>query len=226
MTLSRLTYLYIAVAVVHLYTGFHPLSLEWLRVGTKALLLPLLGLMVLTDTGIKSQRGYRFLLAALFFSWCGDLLLTREGEMFFILGIAAFLMAQISYSVVFVRCTGRVLQVPLIKRRPMVILAFMLFGAWVFLSLRPKLGALELPVLVYCVAILVMGLTAANRQGEVSARSYALVLAGSLLFITSDTILAFNKFDDPIPWADELWVMLTYCAAQLLIVRGLLAERR
>jgi len=209
---------------VHLYTGFHPLTLELLAFASKAMLLPLLAGMVLFSGKVKSLPGRKFLLAALLFSWAGDLLLTRAGELFFMLGIGAFLLAQLSYAGVFLRTQGGVFVVPVIKRYPLIPMVYMVFGAVVFLSLRPELGEMELPVLVYCAAILVMGLTAANRFGRAGNRSFWMVWLGSTLFIASDTILAFNKFSDPIPLAEELWVMLTYCAAQFLIVRGLLVE--
>ena len=48
-----------------------------------------------------------------------------------------------------------------------------------------------------------------------------MVLAGALLFITSDTLLAINRFISPLEsarWA----VMLTYGMAQLLIAWGAL----
>jgi uncharacterized membrane protein YhhN len=221
-----LSILYALTAVIHIFSEFHPLSLEFLMVGTKALLMPLLLVMFLTSPESKLLRSRWLVVGALAFSWAGDLLLTQSGELWFMLGIGTFLLAQVSYSVVFVRCTGKFNEVPLIKRRPAVMLAYMLFGIWVFMMLRPELGPMELPVLVYCIAILVMGITAANRFGQVGTGSFWLVWAGSTLFITSDNILAFNKFSDPIPLADELWVMLTYVAAQFLIVRGLLAEGR
>jgi uncharacterized membrane protein YhhN len=47
------------------------------------------------------------------------------------------------------------------------------------------------------------------------------VLIGALLFIASDSILAFNKFYQPIPYA-SLLIMVTYLAAQYGIVWGIL----
>jgi uncharacterized membrane protein YhhN len=45
---------------------------------------------------------------------------------------------------------------------------------------------------------------------------------GAGFFMLSDTLLALNKFVTPLPLA-PLWVLATYYAAQVLIVRGLLA---
>ena len=52
------------------------------------------------------------------------------------------------------------------------------------------------------------------------ARSAAL---GGLLFMTSDTLLAFNKFGAPVPLA-ALWILATYWLAQGLIARSLRAR--
>ena len=53
--------------------------------------------------------------------------------------------------------------------------------------------------------------------------SFKLVFIGSLLFLLSDSMLAFNKFHSEIPLAGFL-IMLTYIAAQYLIMRGLILE--
>jgi uncharacterized membrane protein YhhN len=50
---------------------------------------------------------------------------------------------------------------------------------------------------------------------------YQAVLVGALFFIASDSILAFNKFYEPIPYASFL-IMITYLAAQFCIVWGIL----
>ncbi|MGW2363884.1 lysoplasmalogenase, partial [Streptomyces phaeofaciens] len=41
-----------------------------------------------------------------------------------------------------------------------------------------------------------------------------------------DTLIATGVADWPQPPRPEVWIMLTYIAAQFLLVRGTLAERR
>ncbi|WP_312306217.1 lysoplasmalogenase family protein, partial [Pulveribacter sp.] len=41
------------------------------------------------------------------------------------------------------------------------------------------------------------------------------------LFMLSDTLLAINRFVQPLPWS-QVWVLSTYFAAQALIVAGML----
>ena len=47
-----------------------------------------------------------------------------------------------------------------------------------------------------------------------------LVALGAALFVVSDSFIAADKFDRPVPRA-ELWVMATYLLAQAGIVGGL-----
>ena len=44
---------------------------------------------------------------------------------------------------------------------------------------------------------------------------------GRQLFMLSDSVLAINRFAQPLPWS-AIWVLLTYYAAQALIVQGVL----
>ena len=65
---------------------------------------------------------------------------------------------------------------------------------------------------------MIMGISAVTRF-EVTGR--ALVIIGALLFVVSDSILAINKFYEPVQFG-RILTMLTYTMAQLLIVLGML----
>ena len=79
------------------------------------------------------------------------------------------------------------------------------------------------PVMLYMVVILVMSLVALNRFRRVEYHSFVLVFAGALSFMASDSLLAINKFYVSFPLSGFL-IMLTYIAAQYLIVKGTLAQ--
>jgi uncharacterized membrane protein YhhN len=52
------------------------------------------------------------------------------------------------------------------------------------------------------------------------------VFLGALLFMISDSLIALDRFGSdllPLPWAG-FWIMLTYIAAQYLIVVGMLIQ--
>jgi uncharacterized membrane protein YhhN len=155
--------------------------------------------------------GKTILLFALFFSACGDLLLSFD---LFIFGIAAFLIAQLHYATHFVR-HWRGLKTRWLLSLLMV--GYMLFMAWL---LMPHLGELRLPVLAYLIVISLMGLMAIQ-----SSLSLQWSVLGALVFIVSDSLIAVNKFIHPIPMSGEA-IMLTYYAAQWLIITGCLASRR
>jgi len=85
-------------------------------------------------------------------------------------------------------------------------------------ALWPHLGRVRGAVLVYVTVIALMAWTAARRAGgpTTPASSGAFALVGSLVFMTSDAILALDRFAKRIPAAHAV-VMVTYYAAQTLI---------
>jgi uncharacterized membrane protein YhhN len=78
-------------------------------------------------------------------------------------------------------------------------------------------------LILYTIVILTMAAMALNRQGRVPAVSFVLVMAGAVLFVVSDSMIALNKFSEKFAHAG-FWVMLTYMSAQLLIMTGLLNQ--
>ena len=151
------------------------------------------------------------LLLALFFSGCGDLLLAFD---VFIFGVAAFLIAQLSYAVLF----GHHWQ-GIHSRWPLSVLLIMYMLSMVWL-LIPNLGNLQFPVMVYLLAIAAMGLMALH-----SSLPMRWGVLGAIMFIISDSFIAINKFVNPLPY-ESYWIMSTYYAAQFMMVTGLLISAR
>lgn len=172
---------------------------------TKPLLMPLLFLMAY-QLKIKDN----FLYLALIFSLLGDIFLMFGGEIYFMLGLGSFLIAHVFYILLF----KKQFKFNLLKSLPFALatLTFLLF-------LKNGIDSkLLIPVVTYCIVITTMGIFAANRI--TNKISYNLVLIGSILFIISDSLIAFNKFHSPLP-ANAFWVMGTYGIAQFLIVLGI-----
>ena len=172
---------------------------------TKPLLMPLLFLMAY-QLKIKDN----FLYLALIFSLLGDIFLMFGGEIYFMLGLGSFLIAHVFYILLF----KKQFKFNLLKSLPFAVatLTFLLF-------LKNDIDSkLLIPVVTYCIVITTMGIFAANRI--TNKISYNLVLIGSILFIISDSLIAFNKFHSPLP-ANAFWVMSTYGIAQFLIVLGI-----
>ena len=153
--------------------------------------------------GASSTRS--ILLLALVFSSCGDLLLALDK---FIFGVAAFLIAQLSYAVLF-----RPLWQGFQRRwyLSVLLMTYMLVMLWLLL---PSLGNLKLPVMAYLMAITIMGFMAIQ-----SSLPIRWAVLGAILFIISDSLIAINKFIFPFPY-ESYWIMSTYYAAQFMLVTG------
>jgi uncharacterized membrane protein YhhN len=185
----------------------------------KPFLLPLLLIAVYFTESFGTKK---ILVTALTFSWIGDIILlfADKGEIYFILGLVAFLVSHVFYIVLFSK-----------QRISKTISNKLSFGAGIGLillyffgmitTLGPKLGPLTIPVVVYAVVISTMLFFALKGSYQWKSIPYHSVLIGAVFFISSDSILAFNKFYHPIPYASFL-IMITYLAAQYGIVWGIL----
>lgn len=173
-----------------------------------------------------SKRSSAFILALLF-CWAGDVLLLfqAEAEIFFILGLVSFLIGHVLYIISYrqLRSSDRMRELmPTQKMRfsfPIV-----LAGTGLIVVLLPTLGDLQIPVVVYALVLMLMVMTAMFRYGRTPIVSFWMIFAGASLFMLSDSLLAINKFYVPIPYGG-FFVMLTYCAAQYLIVEGVLRHQ-
>lgn len=146
----------------------------------------------------------------LVFSAVGDVCLVFPDR--FVPGLASFLTAHLVYVGAFLlgASGGGV--------APAWIAGLALFAGMFFRFLRPHVGRMRIPVACYVTAIAAMAWAAARRAGgpDVPEPSATRALAGALLFMTSDGILATNRFVRRFASAHG-WVMLTYYAAQTLI---------
>jgi len=163
-------------------------------------------------------------LVAIIFSGAGDILLMfqQQDQLFFMLGLGAFLTAHVFYIFAYRQHRTAEEENALHGLRK-VRFAFPIVFAGVGLVsiLYPKLGGLTVPVIVYAGVITVMTLTALFRFGKTTSASFAMVFGGAILFMMSDSLLAINKFLEPLPM-EGFWIMSTYISAQFLIVMGLL----
>lgn len=198
--------------------------LDWMhldvwRFVTKPLLMPVLLLWFLQQSGGLRSQLRVLIAAALVFSWLGDVLLMLEpwNSLFFMLGLGAFLLAHVFYILFFYRLL-RHLQARIRSWIAIVLLAY--YGYLLYL-LTPHLEGLLWPVRVYGLVISVMLLLAAQFAFSGIGVAGIQMAIGALLFVISDSVLAINKFYLPFPAAGPI-VMLTYGLAQWLIIKGIL----
>lgn len=210
--------LYVLAGVANL--AAQALELRELYLYSKPLLMPLLILYVyVIAAGTVTFPGL-LLAGALVFSWIGDLLLMYQGdEVFFLGGIGAFLVAQVIYILTLYRSAYRK---PSVAPGPAV--PFVIYAAVLLVILLPETGSLAMPVGIYGLCLMGMAVMANCRKPVTTTASYQWALAGAVLFVISDSVLAIDRFAREIPYAG-FWVMLTYIPAQYFLVRGILAHR-
>jgi uncharacterized membrane protein YhhN len=192
-------------------------DIELLHYVAKPLLMPaLLLLLAFTRNG---SAGKNLLMAGLFFSWTGDVLLMLEDRdpLFFIFGLASFLTTHILYIIYFLRI--RSANASLLKRQPLYIALVLAYGISLVWQLYPYLGDLKIPVIIYAAVICSMLLCSIHIFPKVNKKAALYFWMGATAFVISDSLLAINKFYQPFAYAGVL-IMLTYCAAQYFIVRG------
>lgn len=189
----------------------------------KPLLLPVLIILLASATG--AVRGKKIMLVALFFSWMGDVLLMFESRhaLFFIFGLVCFLTTHILYIIYFLSITSE--NISLLKKYPLLIALVAAYGVSLVWLLFPHLAGLKIPVMVYAAVICTMLLCSLHIFHKVNSTANILYVSGALFFVLSDSLLAVNKFYQPFAYAG-VFIMLTYCLAQYLIVRGFIQQRR
>jgi len=133
---------------------------------------------------------YHFLLSGLLLCLVGDVCLAFQQEKMFLWGLISFLLGHVSYSFGFFHVA-----------RP---------GAWtwggsiivlcissrIYFWLKPRLGAMKTPVMVYCIAITVMlsGAWSVLGNSRLPLSGRLMIFIGGLLFYVSDVFVARDRF--------------------------------
>ena len=188
----------------------------------KALIIPFLIMFFISGTRLHRGTGQLMIIAALLFSWFGDILLeipSKTGS-FFVPGLLSFLIAHIMYFLVFIKTPGKNY---LVSWRLLWLIPVFLFGFFLVSFLYNDLNELKLPVIIYAIVILSMLSAAINRKEKVNTASFRLVIAGAILFVVSDSSIAVSKFSFRFS-SPDIVIMSTYLAAQYLIISGLIKQ--
>ena len=148
-----------------------------------------------------------WLIAALTLSLLGDVYLMLPDDLF-VPGLVAFLLAHIAYIIGF--------DASVLPRLvwSIVLLAVCSPLAWRIMR-SVESAALRAAVGLYLLIIAVM-------VGSAIATGAVLAALGALLFFASDTLIAWNRFVRPYPWA-RVAIMVTYHVGQFGLVVALRA---
>jgi len=158
--------------------------------------------------GVSCSQYKILLLAGLGFSLLGDFFLMLPRERF-IAGLVSFLVAHLFFITAFVGHAG-----------PFWNLTYLIpvgvyFIFFLVVVLRHT-GKMSLPVIVYAAVLLVFLWQAAGRYGYTPTPTTAFAFWGALLFVLSDSLLAFNKFVKTLKWAPGVLMVLYWAALYFL----------
>jgi len=176
---------------------------------------------------MKAEDRSLLFTCALLFCLAGDVLLIFQlrSELFFIFGLVSFLIGHLLYMISYNQLrSSEVAHELLWTQKVRFSLPIILAETGLITVLFSKLGPLKTPVLVYSIVLIGMVMTALFRYGRTTSKSFWQIFSGALLFMTSDSLLAINKFYTPLPLAGLL-IMTTYICAQFLIVEGAIEHK-
>ena len=179
--------------------------------------MPLLIVYFIFNTRPYSSPLKKWIVLALVLSWAGDVLLMFESMSpdFFIPGLVAFLIAHIFYILFY----ESIIRHENLKKNYWWFIPVLIYYVSIIYILSPHLGDMKVPVCIYGIVISYMLIQAFQTAVIKNPVAAGLMIAGSVLFITSDSLLAINKFHGSFEYAG-IAIMLTYGIAQLLITLG------
>lgn len=152
---------------------------------------------------------YKYLiLAGLVFSLIGDVFLMLPSDKF-VQGIASFLIAHIFFIVAFILDFGPYFEWTLLIPAAIITIPFTWF-------LLPKTGKMKLPVFVYSLVLMLFLWQATGRFYYLAETTAFYTLVGAVLFIISDSILAYSRFVKKLKVFDSL-IHFTYWAALVFL---------
>lgn len=166
----------------------------------------------------KIENGFiKIIVSALFFSWLGDLALMFDSfdQKAFMIGLLAFLFAHLRY----IRFFSIATRGEKVKLKPGLILIVAVYYTGLIFLLYDHLDEMKIPVIVYGLIISIMFLLALHMLFIKNKEAGKMLMLGALFFVTSDSLLAINKFYQPFEMAG-IFIMLTYGLAQLFITLG------
>jgi len=201
----KLLFITIISAWLYIYTNSLSSKLKYL-------FKPLTTILVITIAIIlqyESESVYGYLIiAGLVFSLLGDIFLMLPNDKF-VQGLASFLVAHIFYIIAFSSGFGPFLEFGYLI--PAIIYASVFL--WILL---PKTGKMKIPVMVYAIVLMVFLWQALGRFYYLGNQASLYIIIGAVLFVISDTILAYARFVKDFNLSPTL-IHVTYWGAQVFI---------
>lgn len=174
--------------------------------------LPIISLIFFVlSHGMRFTEAYSYsrkIVAGLIFSCIGDAFLVWQKQGYFLFGVGFFSIAQVCYTLAF----------GFRPFNPAVAALSFVYAIVCFYFLYPGLsGILVLFGLIYSLLICIMFWRSVSRVqffDDLWTWTKLCSCFGAVLFVVSDTVLAFDHFLAPIPYGQSI-IMSTYYLAQL-----------
>ncbi len=209
--------LFAVVSAVHLYHSWTD-ETQKRRCTKWALLLLLLG-YYLTSTTSPSP----LLIAALLFSWLGDVLLMPKGNAWFVSGGISFLAAHVLFVLLYL---GQVNFAAVNWFIAVPVALVYIAAVTVILALLKKETpkAMFIPMFLYLLMNGAMNVFALMQLLCNPCAGAVVAYLGAILFFVSDSTLYLNKYykKKDIIFKKHFTIMLTYLLGEFLITQGML----
>lgn len=205
-----LSWLALATALLHVgaeYSGHR--TLTYVAKPATTTLILLLALRAPMPVAAEYQWA---VIIGLIFALAGDTFLMLPSDQF-LAGLVSFLLTHLCYIVAFAGLTASPYWSPAVP-------LLLLYGIGSYALLHNYVGSMRIPVLLYMTAILVMAWLALAMAWQQPGLWATYAAWGSILFVISDSVLAFNRFRRPVA-GGQLIVLSTYYLAQWLIASSL-----
>ncbi|MGI9137839.1 MAG: lysoplasmalogenase family protein [Sediminibacterium sp.] len=212
----------VLILMVHFAAQYLGEAYHSIEIISKALLLPSLMLFLAVHPNVSGLPGKNLVMLGLFGSFLGDVLLINKS--LFIPGMIAFMMTHIFNIVFFIKMYGP--SKPKSTKLYISTFLLLLFCCFIYLQLKDGTkGNLIYPILAYMVLICTSTLMTIHISNHSPVKIFANTfwIPGMVFFLTSDAILALNKFNWSLHTPVKnigLLIMVTYGLAQLFMVKG------
>lgn len=198
-------FIFSILSIAGCIVGLNFPGLHWLYYEFKPLLTTLILLMVWTARKNSIDSAYaKNIFYACVAALVGDIFLMFDPLWCFIGGMISFFVTHIFL----IRAFWPTYQWKL--KNIWSVILFLFYGIVIMNLIHSSLGVLFFPVLFYMLAILFMCHSGFHSQRR-------LVPLAALLFLSSDSLIAFNKFYHPIPHA-TYWVLFPYYLSLLVFL--------
>lgn len=178
-----------------------------------------LGTFLCSRAGAIRKDNITAMLLAMLFYTAGDVLLIPDGTVYFLLGMAAFLIGHVFYLYLMWKWLSRT--GPLWKTATIVLIVAVAVALISPFKLKGPLAAAPTLYAVAVFALAGVSLSALIKGHRSALRS----MLGGILYCISDSLIAINAFAGlNFPFRNAA-TMLTYLAAQALLVSAFIEKR-